>query len=471
MKFSIKDKRYQYLDPSIQQEISEKFFAAEKNIAVVRIFVVLLNSFVYLFLLDKTLAIEDLANLIIMIANAYGVFVMVFNPYKKFPKIFTSYFTSSTDGLLIALWIIATGGFESPFYVLWYVSILAIAMRYSKMVTYRTSIVYGVLYIGIFLLDKDYFLRSPQWSDLIIRLGYLAFISVLGGLMTQETIDQIEAKIIVKKSEEAVRKKEHQLKEAHKKLEQRVEERTKELAESNKQLLKINEEIDSFVYSASHDLKSPILNIEALLKILYEIESNEPEFEKSIKDKLIFSVEKMKKTISHLAEVAKAQKEMYDDVGPVKFEEVLYELIRENEEIIKIEQVQLEYNFELADTIICSKTCLKSIMYNFLTNSIKYKDPARPPIIKFYSERGNDFVKLVVNDNGLGIDLQKNGAKLFSLFKRFHDHVEGAGIGLYTVKKMVEKYNGDIDVESQPGKGTTFMVRFKSVMEKAPLSL
>jgi signal transduction histidine kinase len=235
-------------------------------------------------------------------------------------------------------------------------------------------------------------------------------------------------------------------------------------------LLKINEEIDSFVYSASHDLKSPILNIEALLKILNDIEGDEPEFEKSIKDKLVFSVEKMKKTINHLAEVAKAQKELYDDVGPVKFEEVLYDLIKENEEIIKIEDVQLEYNFKLADTIICSKTCLKSIMYNFLTNSIKYKDPSRSPVIKFYSEQGNDFVKLVVNDNGLGIDLQKNGAKLFSLFKRFHDHVEGAGIGLYTVKKMVEKYNGDIDVESEPGRGTTFMVRFKSIPGKEPIS-
>ncbi|MBX9851972.1 MAG: GHKL domain-containing protein [Cytophagaceae bacterium] len=110
----------------------------------------------------------------------------------------------------------------------------------------------------------------------------------------------------------------------------------------------------------------------------------------------------------------------------------------------------------------CSRTCLKSIIYNLLSNAIKYRSPQRNPIVEFKTEMSHDCLCLLIKDNGLGIDLQRNKQKLFSIFKRFHDHVEGAGIGLYTVKKLVEKFEGNIDVESEPGVGTTFRINFRS---------
>lgn len=461
MKFSLNDPTYSSLDPSMRKEISDKLFAAEKKIALLRFLIIFGNSLIYIFWIPKAYAIEELAYPIIVIANTYSCFVVFFHPYKKYSLLLTSFFTSGTDAALIALWLTATGGFESPFYPLWYISILAIAMRYTSKVTYITAFVYVLLYTMIFLAEQHYFGRPANFSDLAIRLSYLVITAVLGALMAQQIIDQIQAKQIIRKSEEEIRRQKQELKQAHERLEKRVEERTAELAETNKQLLKINEEIDSFVYSASHDLKSPILNIEALLAILYEGSPDASGYEQAIREKLTFSVEKMKNTINHLAEVAKAQKEVYDDECIVRFDEILYDLIGENEEIIKRENVQLQYNFSLASSINCSRKCIKSIMYNFLTNSIKYRSPERSPVIVFRTERSKEHITLLVQDNGLGIDLQRNGTKLFSLFKRFHDHVEGAGIGLYTVKKMVEKYQGDIGVESQPGQGTTFKVRFK----------
>ena len=458
MKFVLRDTRYARLDPSIKREIAEKLFAAEKNIAILRFMIVLLNVTVYTFLMSKNNSIEWLAYSLMILAFIYSAFVLLFHPYKKYHLLLTSYFTSGTDAFLITLWIIATGGYESTFYVLWYASILGIAMRYTMPVTIRVAILYSVLYFAILYNDIHI---MDHIDEVCIRLGYLFFIAIVGGMMAQEVIDQIEAKIIIKKSEEEIKKRELLLKEAHDKLDERVKERTRELDETNQQLIKINEDIDHFVYSASHDLKSPVLNLEALLNILYEEHEPQCALEKDIRERVDKSIEKMKQTINNLAEVAKTQKEVYDDVSELNFEEVLKDVIAENEEIIKKANATIISDFKAAG-LTCSKTCLKSIIYNLLSNAIKYRSPQRNPIVEFKTEISQDCLCLLIKDNGLGIDLDKNKQKLFSIFKRFHDHVEGAGIGLYTVKKMVEKFEGNIDVESEPGVGTTFRINFKA---------
>jgi light-regulated signal transduction histidine kinase (bacteriophytochrome) len=130
------------------------------------------------------------------------------------------------------------------------------------------------------------------------------------------------------------------------------------------------------------------------------------------------------------------------------------------------------------------------------------------PEISVSSDREHDFLVLYFSDNGLGMDLEKYGHKLFAIFnpkisiairnplicviiyliernrifiwqnfsieksgfKRMHDHVEGAGIGLYTVKRMVEKHQGDIKVESVLGKGTTFKVRMRNIPKVASVN-
>ncbi|MBX9851371.1 MAG: hypothetical protein K2X86_06385 [Cytophagaceae bacterium] len=131
MKFVLRDTRFAKLDPSLKREISEKLFGAEKNIAILRLLIVLLNVTVYTFLMNKINSIEWLAYALMIVAFIYSVFVLIFHPYKKYHLLLTSYFTSGTDAFLITLWIIATGGYESSFYVLWYASILGIAMRYT----------------------------------------------------------------------------------------------------------------------------------------------------------------------------------------------------------------------------------------------------------------------------------------------------------------------------------------------------
>jgi signal transduction histidine kinase len=458
MKFILSDKKFSTLSPVSQEEIKEKLFAAERNIANVRILVVLLNTIVFIFLMDKSSSIEGLAWFIIILAFLYSTIIIAFQPYRKYHLLLSSYFTTGSDAVLITLWIIATGSFDSPFYVLWYVSILSIAMRYTISITIIAALIFSALYLLIVLTDVRLF---DHLTDTIIRIGYLLFIAALGGFLSKETIDQIEARILVMKSEEEMRKSEAQLKEARDKLEERVKERTKELDESNQQLLRINEDIDNFVYSASHDLKSPIINVESLLEILFEKNPDKNDESVALEEKVKISLERIKQTIHNLAQVARTQKEVYEDISTIKFDDMIREVIIENEEIFRKEDVHVECDFSSAESMICSRSCLKSIIYNFMSNAIKYKSPERTPLIRIKTEMNGYGLKLFISDNGLGINLKENREKLFMIFKRFHTHVEGTGIGLYMVKRLVERNNGIIEVESEVDKGTTFTVTFK----------
>jgi len=104
-----------------------------------------------------------------------------------------------------------------------------------------------------------------------------------------------------------------------------------------------------------------------------------------------------------------------------------------------------------------SEKNLRSVIYNLLSNALKYRSPERPLRVQLTCAQVGQRVQLRVQDNGLGLD-ERQQSRLFGLFQRLHTHVEGTGIGLYMVKKMVENVGGSITVQSQLGVGSTFTV-------------
>ncbi len=116
-------------------------------------------------------------------------------------------------------------------------------------------------------------------------------------------------------------------------------------------------------------------------------------------------------------------------------------------------------DFSAVKDIYTIKSYLHSIFYNLLSNAIKYRLPAVPPTIGFQSHRVDGFVCVSVKDNGLGIDLARNGSKIFGLYKRFHgDAIPGKGIGLNLVKSHAESMGGRVAVESEINEGSLFSV-------------
>jgi len=110
-----------------------------------------------------------------------------------------------------------------------------------------------------------------------------------------------------------------------------------------------------------------------------------------------------------------------------------------------------------------SKKNFRSLLYNLLSNAIKYQSPERDCIIKTRTRLEAHYVVLSVKDNGLGIS-ERHQEQLFTMFKRFHDHVPGTGIGLYMVKRMMENAGGKVTVQSQEGRGTEVKLYFNAAM-------
>ncbi|QHL85963.1 PAS domain S-box protein [Nibribacter ruber] len=241
-----------------------------------------------------------------------------------------------------------------------------------------------------------------------------------------------------------------------------LKETQEKLKETNNHLLLVIEDLDNFVYTASHDLKAPILNIEALLREL-RLELPEEDYEQVELHQIIQmmqgAVERFKKTIDNLTEVTKLQNEQHGVIEKIKVGELIEDIVLDMDQMFKASGVQLKIDVKQCPIISFSEKNLRSIIYNLISNSIKYRSLDQEPYIHLSCLSESGYSVLKVEDNGLGMNPAQE-EQLFSMFTRFHDHVEGSGIGLYMVKKIVQNAGGKIEVSTKVGKGTTFKIYF-----------
>jgi len=251
-------------------------------------------------------------------------------------------------------------------------------------------------------------------------------------------------------------------------LEERVKERTEELSKKNTELeninvelKKINTDLDNFVYTASHDLKAPISNLEGLMSVLImSLDKKLDDKEKKFFDLINVSISKFNKTIGDLTEISKAQKNSEDEIESVSFKEILEDVKVDISNLIDSCNAKITEDFDV-DRIIYARKNLRSIFYNLITNAIKYRDKVRPVQIHVKTIKKEDQILLTIEDNGLGLSKDQQ-AKLFTMFKRLHNHVDGSGIGLYIIKRVIENNGGKIEVESTEGKGSEFKIYFRA---------
>ena len=247
----------------------------------------------------------------------------------------------------------------------------------------------------------------------------------------------------------------------HKNAEERLKRTEADLRKRNEELERINNDLDNFIYTASHDLKSPVVNLQGLTSIIRKkLDKETTGFDGSellgMVDK---SVQKLKNTISELTEIAKVQKDLEQQAEKVSFQDIADDVKEDINGMIEESGVLLEEEW-LIPVITYPRNNLRSILYNLLSNAVKYRCPDRQPKISTKTYQENGYVILQVEDNGLGISKQQQ-PKMFSMFKRFHSHVEGTGVGLYIIKRIVENRGGKIEVESEQNSGSVFKVYLK----------
>jgi PAS domain S-box-containing protein len=225
-----------------------------------------------------------------------------------------------------------------------------------------------------------------------------------------------------------------------------------------RELKMVNTDLDTFVYTASHQLKAPTLNLEGLILHLKNLSNNGADISKLIMY-MEESVQRLKSTISDLTEVARVQKLQAEDIEDISLQEVFIKLKKSMQAEIEESGANIGTDFSRLSSFMFSKTNFETIAYNLLSNSIKYKFPARTPIIHVKAEKTDEYVIVSFEDNGLGIK-EQNKEKIFDLFKRFHTHTTGTGMGLYIVKRIVENAGGKIEVESSINNGSIFRLYF-----------
>ncbi|MDQ4140727.1 MAG: PAS domain S-box protein [Bacteroidota bacterium] len=236
--------------------------------------------------------------------------------------------------------------------------------------------------------------------------------------------------------------------------------RNEDLMQKNKELARINNDLDNFVYSASHDLKSPIVNLEGLLYALTEELGPQQDRLQDILDLMHGSITTLKQIITDLGEVTKIQQEK-ENSESVNLTGLIEEVKDSLRDLIYTSKAEIKVTSLEFENLKYSRKNLRSILFNLISNAIKYADPQRTPeiIIKTYFSNTGEYV-LSVADNGLGISNNQID-KIFTIYKRVHTHVEGSGLGLYLVKKILDNSGDRIEVESEVGKGSEFQVYFK----------
>ncbi|WP_051313213.1 ATP-binding protein [Sporocytophaga myxococcoides] len=232
------------------------------------------------------------------------------------------------------------------------------------------------------------------------------------------------------------------------------------LAEKNKELISINNDLDNFIYTASHDLKAPISNIEGLVESMLENIDEEARANKEfnyILSLINTSIQRFKATILDLTEISKVQKQTQEIAEEINCREVIEEVKFIIQDQIKASGAVVKIDDSSVSQIKFSRKNFQSIVYNLISNAVKYRHPDRCSEVFVNIEYKDKLNILTVKDNGMGIG-ESNINKLFTMFKRFHDHVEGSGVGLYIVKRIIDNAGGKVEVESKEGIGTTFRV-------------
>ncbi|GAA0890358.1 hypothetical protein GCM10009122_00360 [Fulvivirga kasyanovii] len=226
---------------------------------------------------------------------------------------------------------------------------------------------------------------------------------------------------------------------------------TERLTEQNAQLA-------NFAHITSHNLRSPVGNLSSLLH-LYKLAETKEE-RKQIFEKFKTVIQHLSSTLNTLIETLKNEESNSKETEIIEFQEVFNKTL----EIITAQIIEsdaiITCDFLKAPVINYNRNYLESIFLNLLTNAIKYRALGRSPVIHVETKVSEAGITLAITDNGLGIDLTKHGDKLFCLNKTFHDNPEAKGVGLYITKTHVESMGGNICVDSQVDKGSTFKVNF-----------
>ncbi|SDF21527.1 PAS fold-containing protein [Mucilaginibacter pineti] len=218
-----------------------------------------------------------------------------------------------------------------------------------------------------------------------------------------------------------------------------------------------NRRLQNFAYIVSHNLRSHTGNLQFMVSLHEQTETPEERTEifghiKSISDSL-------NATIEHLNEIVKIQTEITNERKLIDIEKLFNNIQLALKSNIEALNAHIEHDFSKCQHINYIPAYMESILQNLLTNSLKYAHPDRSPEIKCYTLKERNHIYMIFEDNGIGIDLERYGDKIFGMYKTFHQNPDAKGIGLFITRNQIEALGGTIKVESTVNIGTKFTIK------------
>ena len=168
--------------------------------------------------------------------------------------------------------------------------------------------------------------------------------------------------------------------------------------------------------------------------------------------------EKLSESIEYLNEIITIQQKTNIEKTKIKLKNEIEKTKKALSLVIKDSQITITHTIPEDLIVTAIPAYLDSILLNLFTNAIKYKSPDRKATLEIGYEITGDYTIINFRDNGLGLDLKKNGHKLFGMYKTFHGNEDAKGIGLFITKNQLEAMDGKIEIESEVGLGSNFKI-------------
>lgn len=242
-------------------------------------------------------------------------------------------------------------------------------------------------------------------------------------------------------------------------LESELIEKNIKLTETNSELIKHNNELRQFSYTVSHNLRGPVASLLGLINLIDQ--SRIHELDRDVFAHLFTATKQLDQIIKDLSKIIDIRHDIFRIRQRIDLESEILDIARVLRKEIEEQHAELSIDVKACPDIYSIKPMVNSILYNLISNAIRYRSTERTPLVKVTSNENDDYYFIDVEDNGLGIDLNHNKDNLFKLYKRFHFHTEGKGLGLYLVKLQCESLGGHVEAESEVNRYTIFRVRLK----------
>lgn len=250
-------------------------------------------------------------------------------------------------------------------------------------------------------------------------------------------------------------------------LNQSLVDKNLQLVQTNEELIRHNSDLLQFSYTVSHNLRGPVSSMIGLLNLMdtHDLTGDNQAIVAYLKN----ATHSLDGTIKDLSSIIDIRNKISRVRQSVDLNEELNHVLTLLQKDIDDSEAMIHRHLQV-DAVHTVKPMLASVLYNLVSNAIKYRSPDRPLVISVTSRAEGEFSIVEVADNGLGLDVVRFKDKLFGLYKRFHTHTDGKGLGLFLVKLQVEALGGRVDVASVLNHGTTFSVSFRNSLADPPAS-